>query len=149
MHPAQQVLEGLAAKGIRDLAIDYPFAPRLGWLEADLEGLGASPPAVPARQPASPETLAELVGLLYVLEGSRLGARVIAERIRALLGDKIPGSFFDNADGERAWPMFRHFAVTHCLMGEAEVAIRSARQAFGCFRYRLDTPLILDVSPID
>lgn len=149
LHPAQQGLEGLATKGIHDLAMAYPLVSRMDCLESDLERLGASPPADTHRRETPPATLAELVGLLYVLEGSRLGARVIAERVGASLGDGIPRRFFDNADGERAWPMFRHFAVTHCPMEETEEAIRSARRAFICFRQYLDMPRVLDLSPTD
>lgn len=149
MHPAQQELEGLAAKAIRHLALAYPFAPRVDRLEADLARLGLSSPAATGRGPEPPPTLAELVGLLYVLEGSRLGARIIAERVRASLGDGIPSTFFDNADGERAWPVFCDFAVAHCPMEEAELAIHAARRAFGHFLRHLETPRVLDMSPTD
>ncbi|MEQ6916625.1 biliverdin-producing heme oxygenase [Halomonas aquatica] len=149
MHPAQQGLEVLAAKSIHNLALAYPFTSRMDWLEADLAHLGLSSPASPGRGPEPPATLAELVGLLYVLEGSRLGARIIAKRVRASLGDGIPRTFFDNADGERAWPVFCDFAVTHCPMEEVELAIRAARQAFGYFLKHLDTSRVLDLSPTD
>lgn len=149
LYPAQQALEELVAKGLRDLAMEYPFASRMDWLEADLADLGGSSPEALGRGLAPAATIADLVGLLYVLEGSRLGASVIAGRVRASLGDGISLSFFDNADGERVWPVFRDFAVTHCPMGEAETAIRSARQAFGCFRQCLDTSRVLDMSPTD
>jgi heme oxygenase len=149
LHPAQQVLEALVAKGLHDLSLEYPFSSRMTWLEADLERLGASPPAAAGRKPSPPTNLAELVGLLYVLEGSRLGASVIAQKVRVSLGEGIPLAFFDNADGERTWPMFRDFAVTHCPMGQAEAAISSARQAFGCFRQRLEASRMLDTSPTD
>ncbi|MCA1769039.1 MAG: biliverdin-producing heme oxygenase [Halomonas sp.] len=127
----------------------YPFSSRIEALESDLARLGLPSPAAPGRGPEPPATLAELVGLLYVLEGSRLGARIIAKRVRASLGDGTPLTFFDNADGERAWPVFCDFAVTHCPMEEAESAIRAARQAFGHFLQHLDTPRIFDLSPTD
>lgn len=149
LHPAQQRLEELAAKTLHHLAMAYPFASRMGALESDLARLGLSSPAAPGWRPEPPATLAELVGLLYVLEGSRLGARIIAKRVRASLGDGIPLSFFDSADGERVWSVFCDFAVTHCPMEEAELAIRAARQAFGDFLQHLDMPRVLDLSTID
>lgn len=148
LHPAQQELEQLAATTIDHLTMTYPLAPRVAWLEADLAHLGLSPPNPQGRDPELPATLPELVGLLYVLEGARLGARVIADKIHVSLGDATPMAFFDHADGERAWPTFCDFAVKHCPMDEAGLAIRAARRAFGHFRKHIDCPPALDWSPI-
>ncbi|GBQ87602.1 biliverdin-producing heme oxygenase [Asaia krungthepensis] len=59
-------------------------------LEKDLEVLGLAAPVMPPIQ--RPGTESELLGMLYTLEGSALGARLIARRAAALGYDGSNGA---------------------------------------------------------
>jgi len=49
-----------------------------------------------------------VAGLLYVLEGSRLGATVIRRRL-AQSGEAFPTSFLSHGEGSGLWPSFLHW----------------------------------------
>ncbi|GBR07162.1 MULTISPECIES: biliverdin-producing heme oxygenase [Asaia] len=66
-----------------------PVSTRLA-LEKDVETLRLSCPPVSALAP--PETDSGLLGMLYTLEGSALGARLIAKRAKALGFDEDHGA---------------------------------------------------------
>src|SRR5690348_326497 len=88
----------LAAGGLGDLVNGWANARRTAALEADLATLGEPMPE-PAASPAV-TTVAELLGTAYVLEGSRLGGRVLREQV----GEGLPTCFLA-ADGTLgAWP---------------------------------------------
>ena len=52
-----------------------------------------------------------VAGLLYVLEGSRLGATVIRRRL-AQSGAAFPTSFLSHGEGSGLWPSFLHWLNT-------------------------------------
>lgn len=85
-------------------ALAAPFPPRKEALLADIAALGASPLRLQASLPSFP-TDDHRWGVLYVLEGSRLGSAVIASRLAVSL-PTAPRRFFSNADGARHWPRF-------------------------------------------
>ena len=72
-------------------------------------------------------------GAMYVLQGSRLGARVIADRLATDLPD-VPRSYFDAAatGAAPAWAAFRAAARSAFEGGHADLdrAIVSARAVF-------------------
>lgn len=71
----------LERAGVAQHLDDWPARARAGAIVADLQGLGGeAPAAAPVTLPASP---AALFGVLYVLEGSRLGARLILKQLEA------------------------------------------------------------------
>jgi heme oxygenase len=91
---------------------------RLRALHADLAALagapseGAPPPVAQAQDAASflwPDDAAEWWGALYVVEGSRLGGRVVARHLRERLGRAAPPAFAyldgDAAGNAAAWPV--------------------------------------------
>ncbi len=72
---------------------DAAFARQLGWprrrriahLHRDLSVLGSSPDALPIAPPVfDPASAADVLGWLYVAEGSTLGGALIARRLRPL-----------------------------------------------------------------
>ncbi|ERS91253.1 hypothetical protein Q671_17175 [Halomonas sp. PBN3] len=82
---------------------------------------------------------AQLLGLRYVLEGSRLGGEVLARAIRRALGNDAPVGFL--ADGEA-----RHHWESLCACAERDLrtraleesAIESAQDAFVAYRAGLN-----------
>lgn len=67
-------------------------------------------------------------GLLYVLEGSKLGAAVLSERIARELGDDVPRAFLGTDGLDRArWRRLCHQLDEH---GGGPEVVDAARAAF-------------------
>ncbi|HEX4118076.1 MAG TPA: biliverdin-producing heme oxygenase [Rhizomicrobium sp.] len=113
--------------GIDRLLPDWALRRRSAALAEDLADLGLSCEAM-----AAPTFRSEagLLGAAYVLEGSRLGARVVLGRV----SPESPTRYLSHGEGQRFWPNF--LAV---LEGSAEVrrapnlAVAAARAAFALF----------------
>ena len=123
---------------------DHPpgFQPqsRLAALESDLKCLERS--AVTGHLVlAAPNSLAQWIGMLYVLEGARLGGVLISRQLRAHLGAGIPLEFFSEAgqDTLARWQAFLVYA-TACCPSEPdwEMAGASARRSFSAIANYLD-----------
>ena len=82
--PIEQELERI---GIGDLLRDWPNRRRGHALLADLEQLGAEAPILTAT--ISLPSRLHALGALYVLEGSRLGGRVLARRVAASADPRV------------------------------------------------------------
>ena len=109
---------------------------RLRLLELDLRVLGAVVPA--GDGPALPGwgSSAELLGALYVMEGSRLGGQMIARHVEELLGFAPgEGSAYFRGFGDRTGVMWKELVqmLTGLPESEEEVVIRAAREMFGVF----------------
>lgn len=164
LYGAQSSLEDAVRLGLEQLVVSsadidgYRLDARAPALHDDLARLGANPNGCPVTPLAAPERLETLVGLLYVLEGSRLGARVIARHVRASLGAAAPLRFLAEADGAAHWADFRAFAecatpkfeLSEHVLAErqslafTEEAAHGARAAFALFRHSLDvSPAIM------
>ena len=81
------------------------FRPLLPLLRADLDDLGITPPTAPPAATIAPQ---DLLGVLYVLEGSSLGARVLVKRARELGFDSGFGArhLAAQAEDRDGWPRF-------------------------------------------
>jgi heme oxygenase len=122
-------IEGaLDRAGVEALVPDWPARRRAGLLEADLAELGVAGP-----EPVEPprfETGAALLGGLYVLEGSRLGAAVLRRR----LAPGAPSRFLGAVTPDGAWA--RLLALLDGQLdrdGELAAAVQAARAVFRCF----------------
>lgn len=118
----------LATAGLGNLIEGWCAARRTNAIEADLEELGGSmPPASPA--PAIAGT-AQLLGTAYVLEGSRLGSRVLRRRV----GDGLPVRFLSDDGSLGPWPQLiaaiDRLLDSDTLLSEAKDA---ARRSFSWF----------------
>lgn len=80
---------------------DLPaFAPRPPALEHDLTALGLS---VPRPLPfTAPNSRAQAIGMLYVIEGSRLGGAMLARRVP----DGLPHAYLSATHAPGAWRAF-------------------------------------------
>jgi len=137
---------------------------KLAWLEADLAALRALPvPAdaagaprvaadggalVPADEDAAappgdedgpPPSPGEAFGMLYVLEGSTLGGRIIGREVAARLGlDADRGGRFFHGYGARTGAMWQGFTAALDRLGptgpDADAAVAAARRTFETVR---------------
>lgn len=119
--------------------LDYARRRRLPLLEADLRTL-AEPPAPPIG-PAAPACAAEAMGMLYVLEGSTLGAQVVRHEL-ARQGADLAGLSFLDPYGRDTGAMWRSFlAVLRRVAGEQpggrEAAVRGGLAGFALARKAL------------
>jgi heme oxygenase len=136
-HRARAALEAqLTACGAALLYSPWPTRQIAHLIEDDLTDLQAP---IPQRMAASgPPVLSDgaIFGALYVLEGSALGARIIAQRVAAF--GMLPGfggrHLAHQAGHPRAWPDF--LTTLECAdlsAAEEEACLHAATDAFDCF----------------
>lgn len=142
LHWIYVALQEELASGIKKIGGGFVLADRVGWLRTDLHALDAeaSPAPVDWLVPRLTNA-AELIGALYVVEGSTLGGQVISRRIEASLGLDITTGlrFFCGwgSETEQRWHTFWRFADATC--GSAhDVAANSAVRLFDALKHGLD-----------
>lgn len=96
-----RVLPGIEAALAGDPALPA-FRPRTALLIDDLARLGVSPPG--AIHPHVPPTSAGRFGMLYVIEGSRLGGGLLARRVAA----GLPRAYLSAIHLPGEWRAFTH-----------------------------------------
>lgn len=110
---------------------------RLKLLEEDLRGLGVS--EFDHHRPHLPEfkNRAELLGAMYVMEGSRLGGQFIAKHVEASLGlSDGNGSRFFRGFGDatgRRWKEFTAVLESEVPDEQSVDAVRGAKKMFAAF----------------
>lgn len=112
------------------------FPGRVAALDADLTDLGVAPWPLLAAAP-SIDSDAARVGVLYVLEGSRLGGAVIERCLARHLPD-APRRFFGEVADLQRWPAFWRFAEAYCPPERTAEALSAALAAFDCYRRHFD-----------
>ena len=88
--------------------LDFEGRRRAAWLAADLTDLGVDPRETQVCPMPAPGSVAEALGVFYVLEGSTLGGKVIRKAMEAKGADLLGLSFltpYGEATGER-WRAF-------------------------------------------
>jgi heme oxygenase len=120
--------EWLDRAGAGVVVADWPARRRTALIAADLASLGLVSRAGHAF--AAPETPAAVAGVLYVIEGSRLGGRYLARR----LGTGLPHGFLDPGAGQPSWPALLA-AIDRVLADPAThpPAIAAANEVFARF----------------
>ena len=131
IQPLEQTLEG---GHVQRILPDWRERTRWNSLRADLAELGiASPPC--GRGPVF-ESEALQFGALYVLEGSRFGARVLARRLSETSNSPSFGAlrYLRHGEGQPLWPTFveRLEASAEVRRSPAE-AVAGAKAAFQVF----------------
>jgi len=118
---------------------DYRARRKLPALEADLAVLGRTPVLLAAHVPV-PQSVAELVGILYTIEGASQGGQVIARVLREGPLANVPTAFFRGYGplSRQRWDEFLEFADAQCSGDEQEVAAASAVSTFEAIRCYLD-----------
>jgi heme oxygenase (biliverdin-IX-beta and delta-forming) len=123
----------------------YAFADRRPWLKSDIEALNCGAdllfPQIYWPMPAVTGA-EELIGLLYVLEGSLLGGQFIARNLRGALGltPDFGACFFNGLGDEtgRYWKSFLAYAEAGCSREREGAAIDAARATFACLEHGFD-----------
>lgn len=123
--PVEAVLDRDGADAITG---DWPQRRRAGVLQVDLDALGIEVPAPDAEDAvASPAAMA---GMLYVLEGSRLGGRFLARSIP----DSWPRAYLGCQQPPHMWRELLEKLDALLYVPEAlETAVTAANQTFGRF----------------
>lgn len=117
---------------------DYATRRKLPALEADLAALGRH--ATLARlNLVIPLRLGSLVGILYTIEGSTMGAQVIARRLRQF-APELPLRFYSGYGDQsrQKWDAFLHFAQTSCPNSEQPAALAASVGLFEAIKTHLD-----------
>lgn len=99
--------------------LDYPVRRRTPLLARDLTELAISLPQIPAH-PVTVGSAAEALGLMYVMEGSSLGGRMIRKAIAARQTD-LTGLGFLDPYGARTGDRWREFLEVLEREGAADV----------------------------
>lgn len=120
----------LERAGIAGLLDDWPMRVRRHALTADLAELHCPHPAALPIRPLN--DIASCWGVAYVLEGSRLGGRVLARRIREV-NPTAPVRYLEHGDVARLWPTFLarlEYAAPGCAW---EPMLEAAEATFSLF----------------
>ncbi|MGO5000250.1 biliverdin-producing heme oxygenase [Oceanisphaera sp. W20_SRM_FM3] len=112
LYGGQVALEAAVQAGLDTLQLAYPLVLRSPALVRDLGALNVALPETNLDCPLHPRTfqtstlnirtLGQLIGALYVLEGAKLGSRVIARNVQRRLGEQVagqvPSEFFTGSE---------------------------------------------------
>lgn len=150
----QAVLPGceraLTASSVESLLPDWPVRRRASALAADLRDLGWREAEKELSVPVLDR--AQAMGLLYVLEGSRLGGAVLARRVGAN-GDarcRVATRYLRHGEGTRLWPSFvAVFNNSELVRDALPEVIDAARQSFFLFEAAAEAVLARSASRID
>ncbi len=128
-------LEALAGQaGAGQVLEDWPSRRRTGALQDDLAALGLQqPPLLLLGLHRGP---AWVLGVLYVLEGSRLGAQVLRRRVLAGLDAECCAAtaYLSHGMGQALWPSFlMQLEASPYATGDAGPVIEGAHDAFTAF----------------
>ncbi|MAP35264.1 MAG: hypothetical protein CME75_05645 [Halomonas sp.] len=146
LYPAIAGLENALSQAIEKRNSRYALTLREPLLRHDLTQLNQ--PLLPAWCFAVPASVYEMVGMLYVLEGSRLGGEVIGRHAKRCLGEQIPCRFFTETPLTPAgWAGFWRFAEAICPSGSWPQILRGAQQAFSGFTKALTDSLPATATP--
>ncbi|MGE4535201.1 biliverdin-producing heme oxygenase [Halomonas sp.] len=151
MRGPHAALEAAVWQGGQALGLTHTLSPRrVPRLRADLQLLGNEPEGEShpgsdrAGQDAAGADLysfptvtcpAQLLGLRYVLEGSRLGGEVLARAIRRALGDDAPVTFLADGEANHHWQaLCAHAERELVTQAQQRRAIVAAQAAFTGYR---------------
>lgn len=128
LPPLEQWLE---RSRVETFLPDWPVRQRRGALQSDLAALSA-PPLAPARIELRP-SLPSVAGVLYVLEGSRLGGKLLVRRVVSA-GEAMPVAFLGHRTGGQLWQIFLNWldSQSFCSASRRE-AVSSARSVFDLY----------------
>jgi len=125
----------LVAAGVTDIFPDWPERARSAAIAADLGRLGSAAPSPVSVLPLTP---GGLLGTMYVLEGSRLGAKFLLKEVAEAADPRISAAtlYLRHGAGQRLWQSFLAKLESEAC-DEVEV-IAAARMAFAAFEQAAD-----------
>lgn len=126
----------LETAGVARMFPDWPERSRSAAIAADLGRLGsaAQPPVL-----VPPLTSGGLLGTMYVLEGSRLGAKFLLKEVADAADPRIREAtlYLSHGAGKRLWQSFLPKLHSEEVSDEDEL-IEAARAAFAAFEQAAD-----------
>jgi heme oxygenase len=134
LFPLEAALE---RAGIEAMFPDWPLRARTPALENDLAVLDVDSDPLPV---PTIDGAARMLGVMYVLEGSRLGARVILSRLVDQPSSSVLGAtaYLSHGFGKRFWPSFLATLENHPdAQARTDLVIDGAQLAFGMFESAL------------
>jgi heme oxygenase len=127
--------------GVARLLDDWPLRRRTAALLHDLEYLGLCADPCPAVWLTS---VAQVFGTLYVLEGSRLGARVLLRQILAAAPSLEPATrFLSHGSDPRLWATFLQVLEANVGTNDLAECAQGAQNAFALFENSFRHALLL------
>ncbi|WP_028134876.1 biliverdin-producing heme oxygenase [Bradyrhizobium japonicum] len=125
----------LADAGVDGIFPDWPERSRSAAIATDLDRLGATAAAMVS---VPPLTRSGVFGTMYVLEGSRLGAKFLLKTVADAADPRIGAAtlYLRHGTGKRLWQNFLSKLESE-VCDEAEV-IAAARVAFAAFDQAAD-----------
>ena len=129
--------------GVARLLADWPSRRRTAALRHDLEYLGLCSESCASVRLRS---VAQAFGTLYVLEGSRLGARVLLRQILAAAPSLEPATrFLSHGSDPRLWTTFLQTLEANVAISDLVEAAQGARNAFALFEDSFRRALVLEI----
>ena len=134
MQGVVENMEGVIYPVLAHMMPDLKQRRKLPWITADLAALGGLPNPMPEAHIAREDMSAdELLGMLYVLEGSALGGRVILKGLPPEIVSR--GARYFEGYGKETGPMWKSFLAALTAQGEespqrAAAMIAGAEEAF-------------------
>jgi heme oxygenase len=123
----------LVDAGVARIFPDWPERSRCDAILADLADLGGTPDPLPSPAPLD---FAGVLGTMYVLEGSRLGASFLIKSVSRSPDPAVAEAtaYLGHGEGRRLWPTFLAQLEVHATSLRDEAgALDAARQAFDWF----------------
>ncbi|MFT4120256.1 biliverdin-producing heme oxygenase [Bradyrhizobium sp.] len=126
----------LVKAGVADIFPDWPERSRSAAIAADLGRLGS---AVQSTISVPPLTRSGVLGTMYVLEGSRLGAKFLLKTVADSADHRVgeATSYLSHGEGKRLWQSFLTKLSSEASCDDDE-AIDAARLAFAAFEQAAD-----------
>lgn len=114
---------------------DFAASRKTPWLAADLRSMGVPLPDLTTNFFAD-WSATQLLGALYVAEGSMLGGQVIAKALRRTPALADVESRFFGGYGAQTGPRWKAFCtyLTHRAAGQQHEVVAAADRAFGYFQ---------------
>ncbi len=137
----------LLRAGVDDILPDWHERSRAESLRLDLDDLAAPAPSIRTAPCFGGENFQ--LGVLYVLEGSRLGARLLAERAMAHEDSRIRMAtrYLRHGEGKRYWQSFLDRLETSTAARHSpQTVIAGAREAFSWFAPDVQGSSILEIA---
>lgn len=128
LYAPHQMMESMVFQALQVQQISYHYEPRYPLLENDLKSMGCKiPDRIP---PQNTLSTTDLIGCLYLLEGSKLGSQFIYKKLEKQ-NPQLSASFFNCCYEKPAWQAFWEFASSTVKNDtEYDLAIDAAICAF-------------------
>ncbi|WP_298245449.1 biliverdin-producing heme oxygenase [uncultured Bradyrhizobium sp.] len=126
----------LVEAGVAGMFPDWPERSRSAAIAADLGRLGSAAQSTVSVPPLTP---GGMLGTMYVLEGSRLGAKFLLKEVAEASDPRMTEatSYLRHGAGKRLWQSFLSKLESEEVCDEVEV-IAAARAAFAAFERAAD-----------